>query len=67
MSAERQYRQPGRNAMEEYELEEVSSGVEESFLWVTLGFSSELEENDVLHVVCATTVDSEDRDAGTLR
>jgi hypothetical protein len=50
--------------MEAYGLEEVMSGVEESCLWVTLGFSSQLEENDVLHVVCATAVDAEDRNGG---
>jgi hypothetical protein len=47
--------------MEQYELREVMSGTEESYRWVTLGFSSELEEYDVLHVVCATSVDDEDR------
>ena len=50
--------------MEQYELEEVKSGVEESCLWVTLGFSSELENSDVLHVVCATIVDDQDRSRG---
>ena len=50
--------------MEQYELQEVTSGIEESSLWVTLGFSSELENNDVLHVVCATSVDDEDRSDG---
>jgi hypothetical protein len=33
---------------------------------VTLGFSSVLEANDVLHVVCATSVEDEDRREGTV-
>src|SRR5688572_9504081 len=51
--------------MEEYRLEEVASGVEAGSLWVSLGFSSQLEENDVLHLVCATTVDAGDRNGET--
>ena len=35
--------------MEEYEIKEIMSGIENEFLWVTIGFSSELENNDVLH------------------
>jgi hypothetical protein len=54
-------RLPDEDAMEQYALEEVMSGTEESCLWVTLGFRSELEKNDVLHIVCATTVDPRDR------
>lgn len=50
--------------MERYALEEVMSGTEESCLWVTLGFTSELEDNDVVHIFCATTVDAQDRDEG---
>jgi hypothetical protein len=50
--------------MEQYGLEEVMSGGEESCLWVTLGFSSKLEEDDVLHIVCATSVDDQDRRGG---
>jgi hypothetical protein len=50
--------------MEQYELHEVMSGTEESSLWVTLGFSSELEVNDFLHIVCATSVDDQDRQGG---
>lgn len=50
--------------MERYRLEEVMSGTEESCLWVTLGFSSETEPNDVLHIVCATEVELQDRELG---
>lgn len=50
--------------MEQYALEEVMSGTEEYCLWVTLGFSSELKENDVIHIVCETSVDAQDREAG---
>jgi hypothetical protein len=53
-----------RKDMERYTLEEAMSGVEDSFLWVTLGFSSELEAHDVLHIVCATVVDTQDREGG---
>jgi immunity protein 10 of polymorphic toxin system len=50
--------------VELYRLEEVMSGTEESYLWVTLGFSSELEKHDVLHIVCAMSVDDQDRRGG---
>ncbi len=50
--------------IEEYILEEVKSGETEEVLWVSLGFRSELEQLDVLHVVCAKTVDSQDRKNG---
>jgi hypothetical protein len=50
--------------MEQYTVEEVMSGIEDSCLWVTLGFSSELKENDVIHIVCAKTVDEQDRKGG---
>jgi hypothetical protein len=51
--------------MERYNLEEVMSGLEDSCLWVTLGFSSRLIANDVLHIVCATTANLRDRELGT--
>jgi hypothetical protein len=47
-----------------YEIEEVMSGVEDSCLWVTLHFSSQLHDDDVLHIVCSTTVDRRDRELG---
>lgn len=50
--------------MERYPLDEVTFGVEDSCLWVTLGFSSPLERNDLLHIVCATSVDAQDRRSG---
>jgi len=50
--------------MEKYVLEEVMSGTEDSCLWVTLGFASKLEDNDVVHLVCAMAVDAQDRNAG---
>jgi hypothetical protein len=50
--------------MERYRLDEVMSGTEETYLWVTLGFSSEVEKNDVLHIVCATEVELQDREHG---
>ena len=40
------------------------SGDDQDCLWVTLGFSSELRELDVLHVVCARSVDAQDRKTG---
>src|SRR5262245_61080439 len=48
--------------MERYSLQEVMSGDEESCMWVSLGFTSELEANDVLHIVCGNPVEAEDRD-----
>ena len=50
--------------MERYVLEEVMSGIDKWCLWVTLGFSSKREKNDVLHLVCATTVDPTSRARG---
>jgi hypothetical protein len=37
--------------VERYKLEEVMSGHEADCLWITLGFSSGLCANDVLHIV----------------
>jgi len=37
--------------MPRFPLEEVSSGSGDGGLWVTLGFISDLEHNDVLHIV----------------
>jgi hypothetical protein len=50
--------------MERYALEEVMSGIDDGCLWVTLGFSSKRATNDVLHVVCAKTVDPTSRACG---
>jgi len=50
--------------MERYTLVEIASGIEEECLWVSLGFTSALEEHDVLHIVCATNVDAQDRELG---
>jgi hypothetical protein len=47
-----------------FDVVEISSGVHDETLWVSVGFSSELERLDVLHFVCATEVDSEDRKLG---
>jgi hypothetical protein len=47
-----------------YEVDEILSGVADDDLWVSIGFSSELEPRDVLHVVCATSVDEQDRKLG---
>ncbi|HEY0682377.1 MAG TPA: Imm10 family immunity protein [Steroidobacter sp.] len=49
-------------AVETYKIEEISAGVDEGCLWVSIGFSSELEKLDVLHVVCA--LDPGDQDLG---
>lgn len=40
------------------------SGEEESVFWVTVGFSSPLEPNDVLHIVCAKILDASDEENG---
>ena len=50
--------------MEEFDLKWIDSGKEDSSLWISLGFSSKLKEEDVLHVVCATEVDEQDRKLG---
>lgn len=51
-------------ASERYEVEEIRSGVADNCLWVSIGFSSELEKLDVLHVVCAMSVEAQDRKLG---
>jgi len=43
---------------------EIMSGEEDAIFWVTLGFSSELETNDVLHIVCAKSPDLATRESG---
>lgn len=50
--------------MEEYDLEEIMSGENDDCYWVTIGFSSELEEFDVLHVVCGKSISHQDRRPG---
>jgi hypothetical protein len=49
---------------ESFEVVEISSGRHEDTLWVSVGFSSELQESDVLHFVCAMDVDEQDRRLG---
>lgn len=51
-------------ATETYEVEEISAGVVDNCLWVSIGFSSRIEKQDVLHVVCAMSVDAQDRKLG---
>ncbi len=51
--------------MERYVLEEIMSGQDQGCVWVTLGFSSKREKNDVLHIVCAEVVTEQDRRNGT--
>jgi hypothetical protein len=46
--------------MENYEIKELMAGNDDETLWVTIGFSSELEEFDVLHIVCAEEIDEQD-------
>ncbi|SFK40022.1 Imm10 family immunity protein [Lysobacter sp. cf310] len=49
--------------MKTYPIEEVHSG-EDDCLWVSLGFASEHEPLDVLHIVCAYEVEPQDREHG---
>jgi len=49
---------------ETYEVEEISAGVADDCHWVSIGFSSSIEKQDVLHVVCALSVDAQDRKLG---
>jgi len=49
---------------ETYPIEEITAGVADNCLWVSIGFSSKLEKLDVLHVVCAMSVDAQDRTLG---
>lgn len=49
--------------MLEIELKEVHSGEEEFVYWVSLGFSSDLEEYDVLHIVCGKSVDQQEKES----
>ena len=51
--------------MELYDLKEIMSGEDEHCLWVTLGFSSDLEGLDVLHIVCGKSVEDQDLENGT--
>ena len=46
---------------ESFNVVEISSGLHEETLWVSVGFSSDLEDQDVLHFVCALEVDDQDR------
>jgi hypothetical protein len=48
-------------APETYRVQEIRSGNSNDCLWVSVAFSSELERDDVLHIVCATSVDEQDR------
>ena len=50
--------------MERYKLEEVMSGRETDCVWVTLGFSSPLCANDVLHIVRGPARDDESSTRG---
>ena len=45
-----------------FPIEEIMSGEEDDVFWVSIGFSSELEANDVLHIVCAKSSDQATRD-----
>lgn len=45
-------------------LEEAMAGEEDLSLWVTLGFTSEVEPNDVLHIVVAKDADEQSRHLG---
>src|SRR3989442_4323368 len=48
--------------METFTLEQIGSGVDMiGCIWVTLGFSSALQSNDVLHLVCPEEVSPEER------
>ena len=49
---------------ESFNVVEISSGLHEETLWVSVGFSSDLEDQDVLHFVCALEVDDQDRRLG---
>ncbi|KRD77565.1 Imm10 family immunity protein [Lysobacter sp. Root983] len=49
--------------MKTYPIEEVHSG-EDDCLWVSLGFVSESDPLDVLHIVCAYEVEPQDREHG---
>ena len=49
---------------ETYDLSEIKSGETDDCLWVSLGFSSEIEDLDVLHVVCAHEIDGQDQSCG---
>ncbi len=46
--------------MESYDLKEIMSRDDENSLWVSLGFSSEMEELDVLFIVCGKSIDEQD-------
>lgn len=51
--------------MKTYRIEEAQSGEEEDeYLWVTLGFASEENPLDVLHIVCSCEIEPQDRDGG---
>lgn len=51
--------------MKTYRIEEAQSGEEDGeYLWVTLGFASEENSLDVLHIVCSCEIEAQDRAGG---
>ena len=46
--------------MQVYEIEELHSSEDEQALWVSTGFVSDLNDLDVLHIVCAKEIDEKD-------
>ncbi len=46
--------------MESYDLKEIMSGDDENSLWVSLGFSSEMAELDVVYIVCGKSINEQD-------
>jgi hypothetical protein len=39
-------------------------GIEDAYSWVSLGFASSLNANDVLHILCSRVADPKDRELG---
>ena len=50
--------------MRTYPIEEVHSGEDDGSLWVSLGFASQDNPLDVLHIVCTLQPDAQDRALG---
>jgi len=51
-------------ASQEFKVLEIRSGEHEGILWVSVGFASDAKEDDLLHFVCALSVDAQDRKLG---
>lgn len=50
--------------MQEFEIQEIMQGEEVDVFWVSVGFESDQNVDDVLHIVCAKAIDEQDIELG---